>query len=197
MKAIMFVLCAILFASPVFAHDYVVPLDKPYTSAFIRITCYSSGFGPTISASAGLLVAESSYRLYGTNDYSRSHVYRIDDSLDSVTLTSDGAVERTIIRTQYQLHPADVNCDNRINILDLIAVRTWLGWQHGIAPKNVICDVDRDGVFTVKDLLLIRNALNTRLIAPAPKTEPAEPAEAPPGEEKSQSAEDTEPPQDE
>jgi len=66
----------------------------------------------------------------------------------------------TIIRQPWPI-PGDVTFDCKVNILDLLSVRSKLGQDTG-SGGNCIMDVNQDGKINILDLILIRGWLNTR-----------------------------------
>ena len=144
-----------------------IPLTAPYTSAFLIVSYTTSPSTPgsaVLVASTGICAAYLTGHYHAaTNNrafYNHVYHYRIDDLAAKFIATLTGYFTGfTVTAPKYQQAPADVNFDNKVNILDLIAVRNRLNVP--LATAGAEHDVNRDGAIDVLDLIAIRNALNS------------------------------------
>jgi len=148
-----------------------IPLTAPYTSAFLIVsyTTSPSLTSAVLVASTGICAAYLAGHYHARDNtiwfvtrtfYTRAYHFRIDDVAAKFIATLTGYFTGfTVTAPKYQLSPADVNFDNKVNILDLIAVRNRLNVP--LATAGAEHDVNRDGTIDVLDLIAIRNALNS------------------------------------
>ena|GEM_PF-977074 len=77
-------------------------------------------------------------------------------------MTAQGIVAQTIIaHTTKPLLVGDVNGDCRVNILDLIGIRSQLNVDPASGPGAAACDVTLDGQVNILDLIAVRSKLGT------------------------------------
>jgi len=90
-------------------------------------------------------------------------VYEVGVDADLTVIGgSQGGIDCTIVPgtiTVGWATPGDVDGNCRVNILDLITIRSRLG-QATSTGDNWIADVNRDGSINILDLIAVRNSLN-------------------------------------
>ena len=76
-------------------------------------------------------------------------VYSIDPSLHLIRLTT--------------IHPADLNDDEIVDILDIAIVAKAFGSKLGDPNWNAIADLDKNGIVDIIDIAKVATNLDTKL----------------------------------
>jgi hypothetical protein len=61
--------------------------------------------------------------------------------------------QTAIAQRTIEIRVPDLNGDNKVNVLDLIVVASFLGWTG--TPGSIVADVNRDGAVNILDLINI------------------------------------------